>query len=60
MGLCSLQFDDFGLEDKDTLKVVGLLNTVMIITSADPLELAIIFIQVPGPETLAFDTETMR
>ena len=53
MGLCSLQFDDFGLEDKDTLKVLVLLITVMIITVADPLELAIIFIQV-------FDTETVR
>ena len=59
MGLCSLQFDDFGLEDKDTLKVLVLLITVMIITVADPLELAIIFIKVSGPETLAFDTETV-
>ena len=32
LGLCSLQFDDFGLEDKDTLKVIMMKMMLMLLT----------------------------
>ena len=54
LGLCSLQFDDFGLEDKDTLKVkeiVMLVIMMMIITLFPSKKLlnTILFITVSPP-----------
>ena len=54
LGLCSLQFDDFGLEDKDTLKVkemVTLVIMMMIITLFPSKKLlnTILFITVSPP-----------